>query len=223
MFDSETAMPRYILGPHFYIFIPTWFISLGLLIFVLYTVATRASSWLIVLSFFSGINFLFFYAKTGLSLPGIASQPREPLVVDLRSERYCVPCRIIREPGTKHCYYCDVCIYKMDHHCPWIGKCVGRDNLCLFYQFLLSVFFMMVCLIFTTVTANPVSSTLTSWWSFILYLLVLVHISFCLTPTLSWFSKHSTIPIRRFFNDSSAFVHLLLVPQSIEPSVLYFL
>lgn len=162
MFDSETAMPRYILGPHFYIFIPTWFISLGLLIFVLYTVATRASSWLIVLSFFSGINFLFFYAKTGLSLPGIASQPREPLVVDLRSQRYCVPCRIIREPGTKHCYYCDVCIYKMDHHCPWIGKCVGRDNLCLFYQFLLSVFFMMVCLIFTTVTANPVSSTLTS-------------------------------------------------------------
>lgn len=85
MFNSETAMPRYILGPHFYIFIPTWFISLGLLIFVLYTLATRASSWLIVLSFISGINFLFFYAKTGLSWPGIASQPREPLVIDLRS------------------------------------------------------------------------------------------------------------------------------------------
>ena len=50
-----------------------------------------------------------------------------------------MPCKIIRQPRTVHCYKCDICIYGYDHHCPWIGKCVGSDNLCAFRLFLFSV------------------------------------------------------------------------------------
>lgn len=78
------------------------------------------------------------------SEPGIASSGHEPEFETQIHERYCVECRIIREPTTMHCTYCDVCIYGYDHHCPWIGKCVGRDNLRDFYLFLLAFGVMLL-------------------------------------------------------------------------------
>lgn len=102
----------------------------------------------------SALFYLYCYVKIGLSSPGLACSDIEP-TLDLKiTERYCVPCRVVREPGTKHCYYCDVCIYKYDHHCPWVGKCIGRDNICMFYVFLTSVTVLMGCLVIAAVSAT---------------------------------------------------------------------
>jgi len=37
----------------------------------------------------------------------------------------------------KHCKKCDKCIHKFDHHCFWIGGCVGELNHRKFYLFVL--------------------------------------------------------------------------------------
>ncbi|EFX61308.1 hypothetical protein DAPPUDRAFT_18257, partial [Daphnia pulex] len=39
-----------------------------------------------------------------------------------------------------HCDICGVCIEKMDHHCPWLGTCIGKKNYKQFLLFLLSLF-----------------------------------------------------------------------------------
>lgn len=50
---------------------------------------------------------------------------------------FCSTCLIIRPIRSKHCRHCDKCIKKFDHHCIWIGQCVGQDNHRLFLLYLI--------------------------------------------------------------------------------------
>jgi len=51
--------------------------------------------------------------------------------------RFCRICDIDQAPHTKHCNICNKCVYKFDHHCPYLGTCVGGKN---YYSFFILVF-----------------------------------------------------------------------------------
>ena len=58
--------------------------------------------------------------------------------------RFCPTCRIYRLPRMSHCSVCDNCVDCFDHHCPWIGSCVGRGNYRSFLGFVTSTSFCCV-------------------------------------------------------------------------------
>eukprot|EP00933_Yihiella_yeosuensis_P034448 TRINITY_DN27933_c0_g1_i1.p1 TRINITY_DN27933_c0_g1~~TRINITY_DN27933_c0_g1_i1.p1 ORF type:complete len:419 (+),score=28.37 TRINITY_DN27933_c0_g1_i1:101-1357(+) len=55
----------------------------------------------------------------------------------LMRPRWCKRCKLYQPLRTKHCHDCGRCVRTHDHHCPWIGSCVGERNRVLFYWFLL--------------------------------------------------------------------------------------
>ncbi|GAA5980757.1 hypothetical protein JCM5350_006377 [Sporobolomyces pararoseus] len=73
---------------------------------------------------------------------------------------------IIRPFRSHRCRHCAAIVLKMDHHCPWVGTCVGARNYKYFYNFLqastlYTLFVFLTLLIAQTLPLGTFSSTRT--------------------------------------------------------------
>ncbi|KAG5645126.1 hypothetical protein DXG03_006843 [Asterophora parasitica] len=83
--------------------------------------------------------------------------PLSPVLLPER--RYCELDGIVKPYRTHHCRSCGTCVLKYDHHCPWIGQCVGARNQKFFLNFtqaasVFTIYVAATMIVFTVRAAN---------------------------------------------------------------------
>ncbi|XP_006817985.1 palmitoyltransferase ZDHHC17-like [Saccoglossus kowalevskii] len=103
---------------------------------------------------------LYNFVKAWRSDPGVITtsfEEKKRTIIELaetgklKIEVFCTTC-IIRKPiRSKHCSYCNRCIAKFDHHCPWIDNCVGAGNHKYFIGYLFFLEIMIIWCLYGTI------------------------------------------------------------------------
>ncbi|KAI5083253.1 hypothetical protein GOP47_0002996 [Adiantum capillus-veneris] len=109
--------------------------------------------------------------------------------------RKCTTCRVFQPPRSKHCHECNKCVLQFDHHCAWLGTCVGYGNHCRFWWFLCEE--TILCLWTSVIYASSLQSgrSATSWWQAGIGILCLIFLLFSLLFLVLLLLFHSYLVI----------------------------
>ena len=130
--------PKICIGPHWYLAIVAN-VLISTLIFTMYycLIDNEVNLYDKLIYYFLAFFVYFFFNRCALINPGIVQKKH----MDEKNNEFCNICHVYynRDNKVEHCKMCNVCIEKFDHHCVWVGKCVGKKNVFSFYSMLVSV------------------------------------------------------------------------------------
>jgi len=93
-------------------------------------------------------------------------------------DRVCTCCYKRKPMRACHCSTCGVCVRKYDHHCPWIGNCVGVFNYPYFFAFLLYTLLIQVLVCVVDIFGICKSNVVLGAISLVAALLVFLGVSY---------------------------------------------
>ncbi|KAL3893588.1 MAG: hypothetical protein SGARI_008074 [Bacillariaceae sp.] len=148
-----------VLGPHWFGPVCVWLILVGASHLCVKAILRRhlgVGSIVICYLFLA----LCTYRLTDVSLrdPGVVLDKEIPAHVapeHVNQYRFCDRCQVWQPPDGIHCPECNVCVAGYDHHCVWMGTCIGKRNYRQFVLFNMSWLYYIGYLFFWILTIGP--------------------------------------------------------------------
>ena len=151
------------IGPEYPILLIIAFLFTGLGSYMISFTQNHVPLWswklyIIIFTIVVCLHILMFISDPGIIRKKIIKQDEEK-GVEGDGSIDCKKCGIIKFTNkTRHCISCDVCIEGFDHHCIFLGKCIGKRNLVLFYLYVGSIpIFFWATIIMCGVTIHDLS------------------------------------------------------------------
>ncbi|KAK3029144.1 hypothetical protein RJ639_039699 [Escallonia herrerae] len=102
----------------------------------------------------------------------------------------CSYCNVVQPPRAKHCHDCDKCVLQFDHHCVWLGTCIGQGNHCRFWWYIFEE--TVLCLWTGILYITYLKANMTKeWWVDVIMILLLASLSITLIFLLLLLLFHS--------------------------------
>lgn len=155
---------RIVIGPDWPVMVMSMcFITVGSLLFICYVNTIDGARTAVGIF---GVLSLVFTLLCGLRDPGLCPKElpppidapaHEPIEVQLSytnfdgttgtafvERKWCYSCNLYRPIRAVHCRFCDVCVCRRDHHCPWTGICIGAGNYRAYFALVWSAFALVL-------------------------------------------------------------------------------
>ncbi|KAJ7953197.1 S-acyltransferase [Quillaja saponaria] len=102
----------------------------------------------------------------------------------------CTYCNVEQPPRAKHCHDCDKCVLQFDHHCVWLGTCIGQGNHCRFWWYICeeTALCLWTGILFISYLKANISR---AWWRDAIMITLLVILSMSLVFLLLLLLFHS--------------------------------
>ena len=128
---NKNFKPKFSIGPN-------WYMTLALNIMI---IIVSFILYILILKKLNSIYRIIFGVLSSLTIFSItiAALIHTEIVMNKYQDSihnlYCVKCKKFYSGLEKveHCSLCNACIIKFDHHCIWVGKCVGKGNFVAFF------------------------------------------------------------------------------------------
>ncbi len=149
LYPDENDNPKIFIGPNFVVYIIMNILISFIFFSYLYYFYNLLKRNNIIIGFIIYIFWIFIYLTLFLFNPGYPKISIETLKGN-KDMKYCNKCEIFFNPKkkVKHCSKCDICIEGYYCHSVFIGKCIGKGNLCFYVLFILVNLIFVLYLIF---------------------------------------------------------------------------
>ena len=137
---------------------------------------------------------------------------------------YCYSCCLFRPPRTSHCALCDNCVERFDHHCLWLGTCIGKRNYKYFYTLLGSlninaIFEIIFCVYSLCLEVKKIKNKENKRYSFIIIMgcIILYNLLFVVIFIGKLFILHTYLAIKGLTFYEYSKEKMKVYPQKLNP------